>query len=164
MTAPVIFLCVLLAVGYWLLADRASWYRMCAYAALLLCAGAMCALAFGVPRPSALLLRPMDGTLRGVVLSEHRAIFVWLTTDGNSAPLALRLPWSDQAAAQLERAMAEGQRTGRKVRLHVGRRDGNGTGDGRGTRGGAGDSLPGNDAPITVRLAPVAPIVAKDMP
>jgi hypothetical protein len=163
MTAPIILLCVLLALGYWLLASHATPLRLAAYAALLISAGAMCVLAFGTPRSSWMLPRAVAGTLRGVVIVEHQAIYVWLTPDGAAAPLSLQLAWSDQQAAALERAQAESRRTGRKAHVRVaGGLTGVGNGLAHGKKGTGGDSLAGAHEDVQIEMAAPAPIEGKD--
>lgn len=163
MTAPIILLGVLLVLGYWLLASHATPLRLAAYAVLLFSAGAMCVLAFGTPRSSWMMARPVTGTLRGVVVVEQQAIFVWVSPDGADTPLALQLPWSDRQAADLERAQAESRRTGRAARVRVaGGLAAAGNGRAHGQKGAGGDSLAAAHEDVQVEMAPIAPVVGKD--
>ncbi len=162
MTPALLFLGILLAIGYWLLATRPTPMRLAAYAALLLSAAAMCVMAFGTPRPSMLQLRSVDGDLLAYALDEGHAVYLWLTPDGDAVPVYLALPWSQQTAAKLEQAQAESQRTGRKMRVGVRGEAQRGTGEGGGKKLGHGDSLTGPDDPIDVTLAPVPPMQPKD--
>lgn len=153
MMAPLLFLGMLLAVGYWLLASRPTLPRVGAYVALLLVASAMCAFAFGVPRPGVFQWRPISGTLLSYALDEGHAIYVWVQPDGVAEPLALRLPWSQRTAAKLDAAKVASRRDGVPIRV-----------GGKRGKPGRGDSLRGPDDPLNVHLAPIAPSPPKGHP
>lgn len=169
MTASIIFFAILLAVGYALLASLPTARRVGLYAAMLVSAGSMLILAYGVPRPMWMQGRPLDGTLVGVSLDEGHAIYAWVRPVTTSQPVALRLPWSEQEAGKLQTIMRQGQKSGRPVRVSMngimgGGEPGNAQDGGKGKRAGRGDSLVGPDDPLHVRLAQLPQPEAKDTP
>jgi hypothetical protein len=68
------------------------------------------------PKPVALEWRDVtQATVLSASLREGEAIYVWLQIEGTSEPLAYALPWSLEAAQQLQGAMAEVEETGTAV-------------------------------------------------
>jgi hypothetical protein len=53
----------------------------------------------------------------GASMRENEAIYVWLQVDGQFEPRSYRLPWSIQAAQQLQTAMQEGEANGTGVQM-----------------------------------------------
>lgn len=170
MTAPLLFLAALLALGYWLLVSRLTVARIAAYAALLIAAAAMCVLAFGVPRPVLMQWRPIHGVLLSYSLDEGRAIYVWVLPDASPVPLALRLAWSQRAAGKLETVSANGKAAGRRVRVSVSGiatmavRAGSALIGGRIAGTGRGNGLGGASVPVNVQLAPLPATQEKPAP
>ena len=67
----------------------------------------------GRPKPMRLEWRDAQhAQVLGASMRENEAIYLWLQFDGQSEPRAYRLPWSIQAAQQLQTAMQEGEANG----------------------------------------------------
>jgi hypothetical protein len=68
------------------------------------------------PKPVALEWRDVaEAKLLGATMREGEAIFVWLQVEGEAEPLAYALPWSVEAAQQLQGATAEAETSGTDV-------------------------------------------------
>ncbi len=98
---PVLFT---LALGFACI-GRLNWPRF----ALYLCALAMCIVAVitseGMPRPRwTFLSPPAHAVVVASRLQEPTAIYLWLLQPGSSVPVAVRLPWNEGLAAQLQQA------------------------------------------------------------
>jgi hypothetical protein len=71
--------------------------------------------------------KPIDTQWFGAHLAEARvvaaemhedvAIYIWLAVEGEEAPLSYALPWSDQAAQQLNGAMQQAEEEGTEVEM-----------------------------------------------
>jgi hypothetical protein len=72
----------------------------------------------GRPKPMRLEWRDAQhAQVLGASMRENEAIYVWLQVEGQSEPRAYRLPWSIQAAQQLQTAMQEGEANGTGVQM-----------------------------------------------
>jgi len=72
----------------------------------------------GRPKPMRLEWRDAQhAQVLGASMRENEAIYVWLQVDGQSEPRSYRLPWSIQAAQQLQTAMEEGEANGTGVQM-----------------------------------------------
>jgi hypothetical protein len=72
----------------------------------------------GRPKPMRLEWRDAQhAQVLGASMRENEAIYVWLQAEGQSEPRAYRLPWSIQAAQQLQTAMQEGEANGTGVQM-----------------------------------------------
>jgi hypothetical protein len=73
----------------------------------------------GRPKPFRLEWRAAaaQAQVLGAVPVENQAIYVWLSLPGAGEPRAYVLPWSVQAAQQLQDAMGEAQAKGTEVRM-----------------------------------------------
>jgi hypothetical protein len=72
----------------------------------------------GRPKPMRLEWRDAQHVqVLGASMRENEAIYVWLQFDGQSEPRAYRLPWSIEAAQQLQTAMQEGEANGAGVQM-----------------------------------------------
>jgi hypothetical protein len=72
----------------------------------------------GRPKPLRLEWRDAaDAQVLSAVPVENEAIYVWLVTPDSSEPRAYVLPWSVQAAQQLQDAMSQAQADGTAVRM-----------------------------------------------
>jgi len=72
----------------------------------------------GRPKPMRLEWRDAQhAQVLGASMRENEAIYVWLKVDGQSEPRSYRLPWSIQAAQQLQTAMQEGEANGTGVQM-----------------------------------------------
>jgi hypothetical protein len=58
-----------------------------------------------------------DVEVLGFQVQEDVAIYVYVVLPGYLAPQSLALPYSDEAAEQLQQAAAEGEQTGRGIRM-----------------------------------------------
>lgn len=68
------------------------------------------------PKPVTLEWRNVgEAKVLGASLREGEAIYVWLEIEGHEAPLAYELPWSQEAAEQLQGAMATAAEMGTEV-------------------------------------------------
>ena len=68
------------------------------------------------PKPVALEWRDVaEARMLGARMHEGEAIYLWLEVDGESEPLAYALPWSLEAAQQLQGATAEAETNGTDV-------------------------------------------------
>lgn len=68
------------------------------------------------PKPVELEWRSIaDANLLGASLREGEAIYVWLQIDGEDEPRAYTLPWNQDAAQQLQGALAEAEASGTGV-------------------------------------------------
>lgn len=92
-----------------------------ALAGLLMVAGyAGYAELLGRPKPADFEWAARNVTEALVIASEMRedeAIYLWLRLDGEAEPRAYMLPWSEQAARQLQRARTEAEGRGTGVRI-----------------------------------------------
>jgi hypothetical protein len=50
-------------------------------------------------------------------MKENEAIYVWLDIEGQSEPRSYALPWSQEMAQQLQRAMSDAQQNGTEVKM-----------------------------------------------
>jgi hypothetical protein len=72
----------------------------------------------GRPKPFRLEWRgAAQAQVLGAVPVENQAIYVWLNLPGAGEPRAYVLPWSLQAAQQLQDAMGQAQANGTEVRM-----------------------------------------------
>jgi hypothetical protein len=72
----------------------------------------------GRPKPLRLEWRDAaDAQVLGAVPVENEAIYVWLVTPDSAEPRAYVLPWSVQAAQQLQDAMGQAEAEGTAVRM-----------------------------------------------
>lgn len=72
------------------------------------------------PKPIALewsMPEPGSSTIVASQLRENQAIYLWLIRDGETAPQAYELPWSEELARQLHEAQREASQTGEQVRM-----------------------------------------------
>jgi hypothetical protein len=70
------------------------------------------------PKPWRLEWRGAEAAkVLGARLDEGQAIYVWLETPGTPEPRAYVLPWSTEAAQQLQAAMREAEDRGTEVRM-----------------------------------------------
>jgi hypothetical protein len=80
---------------------RATWWSVALYLGAIVTLACAIILAMGEPRPRWTFLHvPKNATLIASQLEEPVAIYVWLLPDGMTVPVAIKLPWSEQAAAQ----------------------------------------------------------------
>jgi hypothetical protein len=74
----------------------------------------------GRPKPLSLEWRDTaKAQVVGAVPVENQAIYVWLTTAGSPEPRAYVLPWSQQAAQQLQDAMGKAEADGTGVEMKM---------------------------------------------
>ena len=74
----------------------------------------------GRPKPLTLEWRDTaKAQVVGAVPIENEAIYVWLTTAGSPEPRAYVLPWSQQAAQQLQDAMGKAEADGTGVEMKM---------------------------------------------
>lgn len=74
----------------------------------------------GRPKPLTLEWRDTaKAQVVGAVPIENEAIYVWLTTAGSTEPRAYVLPWSQQAAQQLQDAMGKAEADGTGVEMKM---------------------------------------------
>ena len=72
----------------------------------------------GRPKPLRLEWRDAaDAQVLGAMPVENEAIYVWLMIPGAAEPCAYVLPWSLQAAQQLQQAMSQAEADGTGVRM-----------------------------------------------
>jgi len=72
----------------------------------------------GRPKPLRLEWRNAEhAQVLGSSMRENEAIYLWLQFDDGSEPRAYRLPWSMQAAQQLQTATQEGEANGTGVQM-----------------------------------------------
>ena len=72
----------------------------------------------GRPKPLRLEWRDAQhAQVLGSSMRENDAIYLWLQFEGDSEPRAYRLPWSIQAAQQLQTATQEGEANGTGVQM-----------------------------------------------
>jgi hypothetical protein len=68
-------------------------------------------------RPKPLRLEAADAQVVSAMPVENEAIYVWLIMPDSSEPCAYVLPWSLQAAQQLQEAMSQAEAEGTGVRM-----------------------------------------------
>jgi hypothetical protein len=113
----------LAAIGIW--APRKLWLKASALivtALLSVTAYASYADLLGKPKPVSLewaARHAPEATVLAASLRENEAIFVWLEFEGASDPRAYALPWSQQAADQLQQAMREAEENGTGVQMQA---------------------------------------------
>jgi hypothetical protein len=74
----------------------------------------------GRPKPMRLEWRDAQhAKVLGSSLRENDAIYLWLQFDNGSEPRAYRLPWSIEAAQQLQTATQEGEANGTGVQMSM---------------------------------------------
>jgi len=74
----------------------------------------------GRPKPLRLEWRqPQHAQVLGSSMRENDAIYLWLQFDDGSEPRAYRLPWSTEAAQQLQTATQEGEAHGTGVQMNM---------------------------------------------
>ncbi|MER9237210.1 hypothetical protein NKI56_35500 [Mesorhizobium sp. M0622] len=74
----------------------------------------------GRPKPLGLEWRDTaKAQVVGAVPVENEAIYVWLTTPGSTEPRSYVLPWSQQAAQQLQDAMGKAEADGTGVEMKM---------------------------------------------
>ncbi|MER9234182.1 hypothetical protein NKI56_19135 [Mesorhizobium sp. M0622] len=74
----------------------------------------------GRPKPLTLEWRDTaKAQVVGAVPVENEAIYVWLTTPGSTEPRFYVLPWSQQAAQQLQDAMGKAEADGTGVEMKM---------------------------------------------
>ena len=74
----------------------------------------------GRPKPLTLEWRDTaKAQVVGAVPIENEAIYVWVTTAGSPEPRAYVLPWSQQAAQQLQDAMGKAEADGTGVEMKM---------------------------------------------
>ncbi|MGE0116495.1 MAG: hypothetical protein AB7S71_05810 [Dongiaceae bacterium] len=72
----------------------------------------------GRPKPLRLEWRDaVEARVLGAVPVENEAIYLWLDLPGSAAPRAYVLPWSLQAAQQLQAAASQAEASGTAVRM-----------------------------------------------
>jgi hypothetical protein len=77
-----------------------------------------CVEVLGRPKPLRLEWRDVaDAQVVSAVPVENQGIYVWLIVPGASEPCAYVLPWSLQAAQQLQEAMSQAEADGTAVRM-----------------------------------------------
>ena len=72
------------------------------------------------PKPVALewsMPDPGSSTIVASQLRENQAIYLWLIREGETAPQAYQLPWSEELARQLHEAQREAENSGERVRM-----------------------------------------------
>ncbi|MGH7068176.1 MAG: hypothetical protein ACREFO_05925 [Acetobacteraceae bacterium] len=119
--SPALFAAAALLAGAASLFALAAWVRAGAYVALVAAMLALWWTALGHPRPA--LFGVPSGTVAGYALDEPRAIDVQVRPPGGGSPVTWALPWSEQAAQQLQDAAAEAKKSGRALAIR-GRRGG----------------------------------------
>lgn len=60
-----------------------------------------------------------DATVLAATYEENKAIFVWLALEGVEGPRSYVLPWSQEAAEQLQKAMREAEANGTGVQMQA---------------------------------------------
>jgi hypothetical protein len=106
-----------LALGFASL-RRATWFSVTLYLCSIIALACAIVLAMGQPRPRWTFLHaPRDATLLAAHLQEPVAIYLWLLPDGVSAPVAVKLPWSERAAMQQQSAAQVAHQVHGSVRL-----------------------------------------------
>ncbi len=60
-----------------------------------------------------------EATVLAATMRENEAIYIWLELEGVSSPRAYALPWSQQAAEQLQQAMREAEENGTGVQMQA---------------------------------------------
>jgi hypothetical protein len=60
-----------------------------------------------------------EATVLAGQVAEGDALYVWLQLDGSEEPRAYRLPWSQQAAEELNKALDEASRNGTNARMRI---------------------------------------------
>lgn len=93
---------------------------LAAVAATLAAAYAGGATLLGRPKPARLEIvaqADQDAQLAGAYYVEGEAIYLWLLREGEEAPRAYALPWSQETAEDLQRARGEAQANGTQVQV-----------------------------------------------
>lgn len=114
---------VLATIGIW--APRRAWIKVgaVAVAALFLPLGYLgLADLLGKPKPWALELGGQDmeeASVVSAVMREDVAIYVWLQIPGIAEPRAYALPWSEEAARELQAAQQKAEQDGNGVRMRM---------------------------------------------
>lgn len=119
----VLLAAALAAIGIW--APRKLWVKLTAVALTgLLSASAYASYADLLSKPKPVSLEwaqrhVAEATVLAATMRENEAIYLWLALEGVSSPRAYALPWSRQAAEQLQRAMREAEANGAGVRMQA---------------------------------------------
>ncbi len=123
MTLYTAFLALGVALAVLAIWSRTLWPRIAAVALLLgfvvLALYALASLT-GEPRRASLewwARNAEDVEVLGHQVVEDVAIYVYVVLPGYSAPQSIALPYTDEAAEQLQQAAAEGEATGQGVRM-----------------------------------------------
>ncbi len=73
-------------------------------------------------RPKPVLLETVHNDVEQVqvissLMQEDKAIYLWLQLPGVDEPRSYQLPWSDEAARELHKAMQEAEKSGTEVKM-----------------------------------------------
>lgn len=119
----VLLAAALAAIGIW--APRKLWLKVSAVAITgLLSASAYASYADLLSKPKPVSLEWAQrhvgqATVLAASLQEDEAIYLWLEFDGVDSPRAYALPWSREAAEQLQKAMREAAEQGTGVQMQT---------------------------------------------
>lgn len=111
----------LAAISIW--APRRLWLKITAIAITgLLSASAYASYADLLSKPKPVSLEWAqrqigEATVLAASLRENEAIYLWLEFEGAKSPRAYALPWSQEAAEQLQKAMREAEEQGSGVQM-----------------------------------------------
>lgn len=113
----------LAAVSIW--APRKLWVKSTALAlTALLSASAYASYADLLSKPKPVSLEwaqrhVAEATVLAATMRENEAIYLWLEFEGVSSPRAYALPWTQQAAEELQKAMREAEENGTGVQMQA---------------------------------------------
>lgn len=119
--AAVLLASALAAIGIW--APRRLWMKAVAVGlTALLSASAYASYAELLSKPKPVSLEwaqrsASEATVLAASLKENVAIYLWLQFEGADSPRAYVLPWSREAAEQLQQAMREAEEQGTGVQM-----------------------------------------------
>ena len=119
----VLLAAALAAISIW--APRKLWLKISAVAITgLLSASAYASYADLLSKPKPVSLewaqrQVGQATVLAASLRENEAIYLWLEFEGVDSPRAYALPWSQEAAEQLQRAMREAEEQGGGVQMQT---------------------------------------------
>lgn len=113
----------LAAVSIW--SPRKLWVKATALAlTAMLSASAYASYADLLSKPKPVSLEwaqrhALEATVLAATMRENEAIYLWLEFEGVSSPRAYALPWSQQAAEQLQQAMRKAEENGTGVQMQA---------------------------------------------
>jgi hypothetical protein len=82
-----------------------TWRRFALYLASIAALTVAVVTAEGMPRPRWTFLHaPQQATIIASQMQEPEAIYLWVLPRGSLVPVAIRLPWDEAMAAQLQQA------------------------------------------------------------